>query len=73
MKKIWFMPFIVLLLVSSACSDGAEETTESTEDNETENEVEESSKTDESENAEKENNESALSNIVPPSSIKFGL
>lgn len=59
MKKIWFMPFIVLLLVSSACSDGAEETTESTEDNETANEVEESSKTDGSENAEKENNESA--------------
>ena len=53
------MPFIVLLLVSSACSDGAEETTESTEDNETANEVEESSKTDGSENAEKENNESA--------------
>ena len=59
MKKIWFMPFIVLLLVSSACSDGAEETTESTEDNETANEVEESSKTDGSENAEKENDESA--------------
>ena len=59
MKKIWFMPFIVLLLVSSACSDGAEETTESTEDNQTANEVEESSKTDGSENAEKENNESA--------------
>lgn len=53
------MPFIVLLLVSSACSDGAEETTESTEDNETANEVEESSKTDGSENAEKENDESA--------------
>lgn len=53
------MPFIVLLLVSSACSDGAEETTESTEDNQTANEVEESSKTDGSENAEKENNESA--------------
>lgn len=59
MKKIWFMPFIVLLLVSSACSDGAEETTESTEDNQTANEVEESGKTDGSENAEKENNESA--------------